>query len=378
MADGDERGAQAFTYDAFISYRHVGRDRKWAEWLIAALESYRVPKALQDKGVPPRLRKVYRDEDEILASSDLSDQIKQALKASRFLIVVCSPYTPRSEWVAREIEMFNEFGRGDQVLALLTEGEPRDSFPTVLLERHRRLTEPDGSVRTVKEAKEPMAADVRPQRGVPTERVKRFALLRLVACILGVSFDDLRRREHERARRRRLTWAAVAAVLCVAIGGTGLGYWEMTRPKTAHYRQLAWRWGLPDGVGAIDQETYSHRAASYSVTTVRGKVMETRRENSAGALRSGNSLRSNDDGQARWVVHYRDDGSADRIEIFDQADRLVREDLLRRQASKNKLIVTFERNDVPLTQAATQNLVFDPLNAAPAGTEEGAISRAMS
>ena len=29
-----------FTYDAFISYRHVERDRKWAEWLIAELEAY--------------------------------------------------------------------------------------------------------------------------------------------------------------------------------------------------------------------------------------------------------------------------------------------------------------------------------------------------
>src|SRR6266404_9037601 len=193
MAEGDERGPEPFLYDAFISYRHVERDRKWAEWLIAALEGYRVPKSLQQRGLPPRLHKIFRDEDEVPASSDLNDQIKQALKVSRFLIVVCSAFTPRSKWVAREIEMFNEFGRGDQVLALLTEGEPRDSFPTVLLERHRRLTEPDGSVRTVKEAKEPMAADVRPQRGVPTERVKRFALLRLVACILGVSFDDLRR-----------------------------------------------------------------------------------------------------------------------------------------------------------------------------------------
>ena len=57
-----------FTYDAFISYRHVERDRKWAEWLIASLEAYRVPKSLQDRGYPARLRKVFRDEDEIPAS----------------------------------------------------------------------------------------------------------------------------------------------------------------------------------------------------------------------------------------------------------------------------------------------------------------------
>jgi hypothetical protein len=48
---------QQYTYDAFISYRHVERDRKWAEWLIAGLEAYRVPQSLQDKGYPARLRR---------------------------------------------------------------------------------------------------------------------------------------------------------------------------------------------------------------------------------------------------------------------------------------------------------------------------------
>jgi len=93
----DKETETSFIYDAFISYRHVERDRKWAEWLIEALERYRVPKALQERGVPPHLRKIFRDEDEVPASPDLNDQIKQALTASRFLIVVCSPYTPRSK-----------------------------------------------------------------------------------------------------------------------------------------------------------------------------------------------------------------------------------------------------------------------------------------
>jgi hypothetical protein len=126
-----------FLYDAFISYRHVERDRKWAEWLIDALERFRVPQSLQKKGCPGRLRKIFRDEDEVPASADLNDQIKQALIASRYLIVVCSAFTPRSKWVEREIEMFNELGRGDQVLALLTEGEPGDSFPAAMLELRR-------------------------------------------------------------------------------------------------------------------------------------------------------------------------------------------------------------------------------------------------
>src|SRR5215510_994810 len=154
---------ETFLYDAFISYRHSPRDSKWAEWLIAALESYSVPRALRARGIPPRLRKVFRDEDEVTASSDLDDHIKDALKASRFLIVVCSPATPRSQWVAREIEIFNELGRGDRVLALLTDGEPDEAFPPPLLESRRHVVQSDGTTQQVSVHREPLAADVRPR-----------------------------------------------------------------------------------------------------------------------------------------------------------------------------------------------------------------------
>lgn len=74
---------ERFLYDAFISYRHVQRDTRWADWLIAELERYRVPKSLQARGAPPKLRKVFRDQDEAYASADLNELIKEALKNSR-------------------------------------------------------------------------------------------------------------------------------------------------------------------------------------------------------------------------------------------------------------------------------------------------------
>jgi hypothetical protein len=82
MASDEQGPGGPFLYDAFISYRHVDRDRKWAEWLIDALERYRVPEPMQRRGIPPRLRKIFRDEDEVPASSDLNDQIKTALLLS--------------------------------------------------------------------------------------------------------------------------------------------------------------------------------------------------------------------------------------------------------------------------------------------------------
>src|SRR5262245_45300550 len=88
-----------YQYDAFISYRHHQADRQWAKWLHRRLETYRTPRALRQRGVLPRLGRVFRDEDELAASADLGNRIDDALRTSRFLIVICSPRTPESRWV---------------------------------------------------------------------------------------------------------------------------------------------------------------------------------------------------------------------------------------------------------------------------------------
>ena len=121
-----------YKYSVFISYRHNDRDQRWAEWLLNAIEIYRVPKALQHAGYPVHLGKVFRDRDELPSDGGLNEQIETALKASRFLIVISSPETPKSKWVSREIEIFEALGRHDKIIPLLVEGEPVESFPKVL------------------------------------------------------------------------------------------------------------------------------------------------------------------------------------------------------------------------------------------------------
>ena len=44
----------------------------------------------------PKLGKCFRDEDELAASHSLPDSIREALAASRTLIVICSPETQES------------------------------------------------------------------------------------------------------------------------------------------------------------------------------------------------------------------------------------------------------------------------------------------
>ena len=215
-------GSTDYRYDAFISYRHVEPDRKWAKWLHKALETFKTPRPLVAKCIEPRIKRVFRDEEELPASADLSKEIDAALEQSRFLIVVCSPRTPSSQWVNQEVVRFREMGRHDKILALLIEGEPSESFPRALCEIRTEITDEHGEVQEHIEDVEPLAADVRASRDESEGFLKRMALLRFSAAILGCRFDDLRRREAERRKRRLVVGASALLAVAVALAGLSI------------------------------------------------------------------------------------------------------------------------------------------------------------
>jgi WD40 repeat protein len=229
-----------FLYDAFISYRHVQPDRKWAKWLHRSLETFRTPKALVAEGAPARLEKVFLDELELSASSDLAEEIDEALEQSRFLIVVCSPRTPESKWVNQEIVRFRETERADQVLALLVEGEPAEAFPPALLEVRHAVSDERGWKRQELESVEPLAADVRTPYPEGGRYRKRMALLRLLAPLLGCDLDDLNQRDRQR-RRKRAAALSIAAVVLIGVL-TGLTLWALSsRSEALRQEQIARR-----------------------------------------------------------------------------------------------------------------------------------------
>lgn len=222
--------ADQYRYNAFISYRHVEPDRKWAKWLHSALETYRVPaKLVRERRIPARVGRVFRDEEELPASADLNSEIESALQGSKFLIVICSRRTPESEWVNKEVIRFRQLGRDERILALLIEGEPQEAFPRSLREIRRTIT--DGQGRTIEEIEEvePLAADVRPlpARMESPRYLKRMARLRLLACVLGCRFDDLRQREQER-RMQRLSYlsALMIALFTVMLALSGAAVYQ--------------------------------------------------------------------------------------------------------------------------------------------------------
>lgn len=237
-------------YHAFISYSH--RDRKWGDWLHRALETYRVPQALIQRSseggraLPERIFPVFRDREELPTATNLGEVIQRALEESRFLIVICSPNSACSQWVNEEIRKFKQLQRQDCILALIVDGEPNaadgkagfsaadECFPPAL-----RFAD-DGDSSSGRAKVEPIAADLRPDCDG-----KRDGLLKIVAGLLGVGFDDLKRRDEIRRRRRARAWLGAAvglAALMAALAAFSLWQWreaELQRAEALRSEQRA-------------------------------------------------------------------------------------------------------------------------------------------
>ena len=204
-------GPAAFRYRAFISYSH--RDAGWADWLHKAVERYRVPRALVGKTtavgiVPARLTPLFRDREELPAATDLSTVITAALESASHLVVLCSPRAAQSKWVNEEILAFKRLGRADRIVAIIVEGEPNSGDPATECFPPALKVTLDGA------PTEPVAADAR-ESGDGKDNAK----LKLIAGLLGVGLDDLKRREAQAQRRRTLfaySLTGVFALLAIA------------------------------------------------------------------------------------------------------------------------------------------------------------------
>ena len=227
-------------YAAFISYSQT--DRRSARWLHRAIETYRLPAALRrelEARAPGRglLAPVFLDREELSSGSNLADSVRTALLQSETLIVICSPSAARSRWVDQEIREFKILGRDDRILCLILAGEPNavarnfpadlECFPPAL-----RFEIQNGEL-TASPAAEPLAADVRSGADA-----RRDAKLKIIAGMLGVPLDELRRRDHIRRQRRLALIGAIASVGCVVFGGLAVYAWA-ARNEAVRQRRLA-------------------------------------------------------------------------------------------------------------------------------------------
>jgi len=276
----DATRAGAPQYWAFISYsRH---DEASARKLHRFLETYRIPRGLvgravhgtiHDHVIPRRLLPIFRDRDDLAGDSDLGARIRDALAASRALIVICSPYAAASKWVDREVATFKTLGGSSRIFPLIVGGQPFASenpdaeLPECFPKSLRFKIDAAGALTA--ERSEPLAADARDGRDG-----WHNACLKLAAGILGVRFDELRQRERARQRRQRLIRAALAvlAAVLVAISYVGLADADLAVPQGDQIRRTLDHFGL-SALRPVPSAAALSRAAAAARAPLRGKLL---------------------------------------------------------------------------------------------------------
>ena len=184
-----------YKYDIFISYKHEALDKAVAAKLQKSLEHYKIPKEIQKKTGKEKIKRVFRDEEELAVSSDLGKEIEDQISQSEYLLVVCSKKTKESQWVLKEIDTFLKYRDAEHILPVLIEGEPEESLPESILVYG-----------------EPMAADVRGKNEKEILKKVKKELPRLIAPILHCSYDELKQRARNYQIKRMLIGTSVALV----------------------------------------------------------------------------------------------------------------------------------------------------------------------
>ena len=207
-----ERSTQERSYIAFISYRHLPVDKQAAELVQKKIENYTIPKELREKYGAKKFGHVFRDEDELPTAASLTDSIYYALDHSKFLIVICTPDLPKSQWCEAEIKYFLKTHDRDHILAVLADGEPDESFSPYLLHDFDEDGNPISDI-------EPLAANIKGPNHTINKKALNKEIVRIYATFLGCPFDSLWQRERRARTNRLLSAAGVAiAILCVFLG----------------------------------------------------------------------------------------------------------------------------------------------------------------
>lgn len=228
--DGTNR---EWKWDAFISYAQEF-DGAIARALRDGLQAFgKSPFAL-------RRARAFLDKSSLPASFDLPQALQDALRNSRYLIVICSPESARSPWVARETKMWLETHGGDTIFLVLAAGKLawRDGD----FSRMETDVLPEPLYGVFKS--EPLWVDMTWGRGHEKPAgmpAMRAAVARLASAILNLSLDEIEGddvRSHRilnRLRTGAITLLAVLTVCSMVFGVLA----EINRRTADRQREIA-------------------------------------------------------------------------------------------------------------------------------------------
>ena len=182
--------------------------------------------------MPNALRPVFRDRDEFAAGHSLSDQTRAALDNSAALIVICSPDAARSHYVNEEIRIFKSRHANRLVIPLIVDDARGHAQPQCFPSALTAKVTNDGRVTATPDSM--LAADAR-----KIGDGRDLALAKVVASLIGVPVDAVRKRQAiTQAWWIKVTAAVVAVAAALALL-SGFLMWEHKLQQTRREAQEA-------------------------------------------------------------------------------------------------------------------------------------------
>lgn len=213
---------QQFKYFAFISYS--SKDIVFGKRLQRKLEHYRMPATLCSEHGWNRtpIKPVFFAPTDIQPGG-LTEELQERLKASRNLIVICSPNSAQSEWVGKEIEFFHQLGRTKQIHFFIVDGQPHSG--NIDTECFNPIVETLG-------LPEILGANIHEKIYRWPWMNKERAYVQLISKLLGVEFDAIWQRHRRLLIQKLIVWAIGINAIFIALAGA----WKMNMPVDVEVR----------------------------------------------------------------------------------------------------------------------------------------------
>ena len=207
---------QQYKYFAFISYN--SHDTSWGKRLQRKLEGYRMPATLCSEHGWERkpINPVFFAPTDIQPGG-LTAELQERLKASRNLVVICSPHSAKSEWVGKEIAFFHSLGRTADIHFFIVDGIPHSGNPD---------TECFNPVVDTLGLPEILGANIHEKIYRSPWLNRERAYVQLITKLLGVEFDSIWQRHKRLLRQKIAAWTVGIIVVLAAL----VGVWLSNQP----------------------------------------------------------------------------------------------------------------------------------------------------
>jgi len=218
---------QEYKYFAFISYKSDDLREAWS--LKKKLDNYKLPTILckqYEKEKKPT-HEAFLDKTNI-QPGDLTDELRENLDNSHYLIVVCSPRSAKSKYVTAEIEHFTRSGRENEMFLFIIESDPANieaSFNPAIKNAEKRWSERDGEKREIlgvnikeKDVDKMFFIYRWPVVGAWLQRERAY--MQLISRLLNLEFEQLWSYQRIRLAERVIAWIVGLIIVFGAISYT--------------------------------------------------------------------------------------------------------------------------------------------------------------